>query len=68
MNRTERKRLARLEKRCDWLKARITRGTAKKRNMSFEIAGLQQGIDGRHPSWFSILRRGRMSAVGDGAR
>ena len=40
MNSTERKRLARLEKRCDWLEARITRGTAKKRDMSFDIAEL----------------------------
>jgi len=40
VTRTERKRLARIQRRCDWLETRIARGTAKKRDMSFDIAEL----------------------------
>ena len=40
MSSPERRRLNRLERRCDWLEARIAIGESKGRNMSFDVAEL----------------------------
>jgi uncharacterized coiled-coil protein SlyX len=40
MDRSERRRLKRLERRCDWLEARIAIGESRGEKMSYDVAEL----------------------------
>jgi len=40
MSSPERRRLKRLQRRCDWLEARIAHGASKGRDMSYDVAEL----------------------------